>query len=155
LEQFFGAVGNMDKCHRNRPKQNTGAQGSYPPTCQLNGCPTLTPQEGRGGCQNEVAVYFGKPSPFWLLAFVLVPQPVLTSSTLTQFLGLRETSFWVGTRGTRGQGPPAQWLPLLFDTPEGAWPLSPKAPAALFWLLSFVPAFTGAKRGELTEPPQK
>ena len=39
----------------------------------------------------------------------------------------------MGACDTRGQGPLAQWLPLPFDTPEGAWPLSQST-----WLLTFV-----------------
>ena len=42
----------------------------------------------------------------------------------------RSVSIWVGTCDTRGHGPPAQCLSLLFSTLVGAWPLSPLAPAA-------------------------
>ena len=57
------------------------------------------------------------------LTFVLVPQPVLTTSTYVvawpqgdQFLG--------GGPWHKANLPATHWLSLPFYTPEGAWPLS-------------------------------
>ena len=61
-------------------------------------------------------------------------------------------SFWVGTCDTRGHGPPAHWLSLPFCTPEGAWPLSPLAPAAISrWFFATGPA--GSRKSLLLPPP--
>ena len=60
------------------------------------------------------------------LTFVLVPQPVLTTSTHVvawpqgdQLLG--------GGPWHKANLPATHWLSLPFYTPEGAWPLSPLA----------------------------
>ena len=46
-----------------------------------------------------------------------------------------------------GHGPPAQWLSLPFHTPEGAWPLSPLAPAAVSrWFSTTGPCQVGVNR---------
>ena len=58
---------------------------------------------------------------FWLLS---IYQSRFDNKHTRSCLASRGESFWVGVCGTRGQGPPAQWFSLLFDTPEGSWRLS-------------------------------
>ena len=62
-------------------------------------------------------------------------------------LGLRAISFWVGTCDTRSHGPPAQWLSLPFNTPEGAWPLSQST-----WVQRWSRDHGFSKGGFLTSP---